>query len=313
MIDVVIELKASVVVPTYNRRELLRRTLDSLAKQTVAPGSFEVVVVDDGSTDGTAELAASFQAPYALQYVHQPNKGRSAARNAGVRAARADLIVFLDSDIAVAPTFIAAHLEAHTEPLLVANGPVIHVETTTAPLEGSPTLADMSTAFFATGNVSVGRQHLERAGLFDEDFAEYGWEDLELGDRLRDLGLRAVPAPLARGYHYNPPRRMADFKHHCERERQRGRTAIVYYRKRPTFRVRAKLLLFWPVFAVDKLLFFRRWHEHARFRRWLNRLEANGSRWRLRALQRIVLHHEYVRGMRQGLRDEDASAGTATG
>lgn len=293
---------ASIIIPTYNRRELLRRTLQSLALQSYPADRFEVVVVDDGSTDGTDAMVQQLQVPYVLRYVRQPNRGRAAARNAGVRAAAADLLIFLDSDVAVAREFVEAHVRAHDEPGRVVKEPVIHVPTMDTPLDLEPKLTDMSSAFFATGNVSVARRHFEEAGFFNESFREYGWEDLEMGDRLRALGLRSYTAPRARGYHYSPPWRLADFPAQRERERQRGRTGIQYYRLRPTFRVRAKLLLFRPVFWVDRLLFPWDWSQAAAFQRWLTVLDGRGPRWLLRALVRMVLHHDYVTGLRQGLR-----------
>lgn len=292
---------ASVIIPTYNRRRLLERTLASLADQTFPADQFEVVVVDDGSTDGTEDMIQRLEMPYTLTYVRQPNRGRAVARNEGVRAAAADLIIFLDSDVAVAREFVAAHVEAHVEPMRVVKGPVIHVETLDAPLDSPPKLTDMSSAFFATGNVSVARRHFEEAGGFDETFREYGWEDLEMGDRLRALGLQSFSAPLARGYHYSPPWQLDDLPAMRERERQRGRTGILYYRLRPTFRVRAKLLLFRPIFWIDRLLFPWNWSDGAVCRRLLRFLAHRGPRWLLRFIVRIILHHDYVSGMRQGL------------
>lgn len=294
---------ASVIIPTYNRRELLRRTLLSLADQTYPADRFEVVVVDDGSADGTEQMVRELKLPYSLTYVRQPNRGRAAARNAGVKAAASDLLIFLDSDVAVAKEFVEAHVRAHDEPGRVVKGPVIHVPTMDAPLDLEPKLSDMSSAFFATANVSVARPHFEEAGFFNEAFREYGWEDLEMGDRLRALGLRSYTAAKARGYHYSPPWRLSDFAGQRERERQRGRTGILYYRIRPTLRVRAKLLLFRPVFWIDRLLFPWNWCDGLAFQTLLRFLERRGPNWLLRFLVRIVLHHDYVAGLREGLRE----------
>ena len=120
--------------------------------------------------------------------------------------------VFIDSDILVVPEFIGAH-SLHNEPQVVAVGPVVHTDNIDDPYSASFKITDMSRAFFATGNASVAKEHLLEAGLFDEAFNQYGWEDLELGHRLRKLGLRKVKVPEAVGYHYKEPLKVASLRH----------------------------------------------------------------------------------------------------
>lgn len=96
----------SVVIPTYNRRESLQRTLESLAIQTYPTDCFEAIVVDDGSTDDTKEVA-NMSFPFCLRYVYQTNQGDALARNHGAQLSESDLLIFVDDDIIVTPKFIA--------------------------------------------------------------------------------------------------------------------------------------------------------------------------------------------------------------
>ena len=110
-------LDASLVIPTYNKKEFLELTLTSLANQTYPLENFEVVLVDDGSTDGTHELFSEtlIHFPFQLEYVKQENAGRAAARNVGILTARGRNVIFIDDDQIVPPQFIENHLKLHQE------------------------------------------------------------------------------------------------------------------------------------------------------------------------------------------------------
>ncbi|GBC99886.1 Putative glycosyltransferase EpsH [bacterium HR17] len=98
----------SVVVPTYNRVGLLLQLLESLPKQTYPKDRFEVVIVDDGSTDETEQVFRAFAqtAPFSVVYLRQPRKGPAAARNLGIRHSRGEIVAFADSDVTVAEDWI---------------------------------------------------------------------------------------------------------------------------------------------------------------------------------------------------------------
>lgn len=102
----------SVIIPTYNRKGFLREILNSLAQQTYPSNCFEVIIVDDGSTDGTAEIAKE-PFPFILRYFWQSNQGDAAARNFAVQQSQADFLVFLDDDILVDPDYLAHIIPVH--------------------------------------------------------------------------------------------------------------------------------------------------------------------------------------------------------
>lgn len=195
-------MRLSVVIATKDRAHYLERALESFGKQIGAP-SFEVVVVDNGSTDGTRQAAQTAQHGYGVTYVYEAQPNRGAARNRGVAAAQGHLLLFCDDDIYAPPGFLAAHDSAHTFSNVVVTGPIINVPGYA--VRPKPTIANYSRAFFCTCNVSVPKVAIDALGGFDEQFHLYGWEDTELGVRLREHGMRAKFSWDAYIWHVKPP------------------------------------------------------------------------------------------------------------
>src|SRR5207253_5026154 len=104
-------VRFSVVIPTYRRRERVLRHVAALSQQTWE--DFEVVVVDDGSGDGTAEALRALETPFPLTVVAQQNQGAAQARNAGAAAAGGELLLFLDDDMEADPGLLAEHERSH--------------------------------------------------------------------------------------------------------------------------------------------------------------------------------------------------------
>jgi glycosyltransferase involved in cell wall biosynthesis len=295
--------KASIIIPTYNRRVILRKALLALAKNTIPLQEFEVVVVDDGSTDGTGDMIDTLEVPYNLVYERQERRGPASARNRAIRLAQGEIMIFIDSDIIVVPDFVGAHLEAHNRSGVVAVGLVVHTNDLENPDSASFRITDMSRAFFATGNVSVAKEYLLEVGLFDEAFDQYGWEDLELGHRLQKLGLQRVKVPRAIGYHYKKPLTVASIPQHRQRERERGRMAVVFYERDPCWATRLQVEMSPIMFGLDRLLSLGNWPEAAATQRFLQSLERRGWDRLLRILVRLITHHDYMEGMREALRE----------
>jgi glycosyltransferase involved in cell wall biosynthesis len=256
----------SVVIPTYNRLPILRQCLQALESQRLAAPmeGFEVVVVDDGSSDATVSWINQAQARGHLPHVRlicQEHGGPAAGRNRGVEAARGDVIVFIDSDLVVTADFLLQHARGLQQDwqrsgnrLSFTYGAVINTANFANPTAERHKLRDLSWAYFATGNVAIERQLLERAGLFDTAFRLYGWEDLELGERLRQLGVRLVRCPAAVGYHWHPALSLDQIPRLVEVEQERARMALVFFRKHPSWRVRFIIQYTWLHWLLWELL-----------------------------------------------------------
>lgn len=118
-------MKASIIIPTYNKLPRLKLTLASILNQTYSKDDFEVLVIDDGSTDGTGEYLESLEMEISLKYFGQVNSGRAAARNKGVREAIGDIIIFIDDDVLLCPRFIETHLKLQENRQSVVHGKIL--------------------------------------------------------------------------------------------------------------------------------------------------------------------------------------------
>lgn len=206
----------SVIIPTFNRLRSLERTLAGLAVQTDLDGAFEVIVVSDGSTDGTDDYLTSGRPPLPVVAATQANGGPATARNHGVALASGPLLVFVDDDTSPDPHLLAAHLARHDHPDddLVVLGPM----NTPPDHQMTPWVAWEQTRLeeqyrdmiegvyeptarqFYTGNASVARRHIDAAGGFDPSFRRA--EDVELAYRMAAAGVRFVFAAEAIVLHY---------------------------------------------------------------------------------------------------------------
>ncbi|HEY9850597.1 MAG TPA: glycosyltransferase family 2 protein [Leptolyngbyaceae cyanobacterium] len=247
----------SIVIPTYNRKPILQKCLRALERQHLDVGSpvngYEVVLVDDGSTDGTISWLESHHTEFPhLRIFSQDHQGPAAARNLGVEKAKGDTIIFIDSDLVVAENFLQAHAATLIQgektlgsDRLFTYGRVINTCNFDNPTSEPYKLTDFSAAYFATGNVAIARHWLLTAGRFDTRFQLYGWEDLELGVRLKALNLKLIKCPDAVGYHWHPPFSLDQLPQLIDKEIQRGRMGVLFYQKHPTWEVRMMIQMTW--------------------------------------------------------------------
>lgn len=287
-------MKISVVIPTYQRRDSLEVVLPSLLEQTFDASSYELLLCDAGSTDGTAELVEELADPR-LVWLPGPNAGRSGARNRGVRAAQGELVLFTDADIIADPDLLRQHWEYHLAfPGDAVVGCEIQVDTLEQyrrfrlqPQAHARHRADRKLVpwhYFLTGNASARKADLLRVGLFDEDFTGYGHEDLELGYRLQKAGCRLHYNAQAINYHWHP----VPFDEQCQKMFLAGKSTVRFYRKHRDLRI--PLIMGMNPLSLGV---------HALLPRqgWLYRLL---SRWAKtsRLAREVVLQHHYVSGIR---------------
>jgi glycosyltransferase involved in cell wall biosynthesis len=207
----------SVVVPTYNRLSRLMQVIAALERQTYPIDQFEVVVVSDGSTDGTHDYLDSLQhtSPLHIQPIVQSNSGPASARNNGIRHAQGDYVLFIDDDVVSAPQLVAEHMRLQTsrENLVVLGPMLTPADFTLAPwVAWEQAMLEKQYAAmqagdwkatarqFFTGNTSVPRQLLLQSGGFNEYFRRA--EDIELGYRLEQHGAEFVFTIEPAAYHY---------------------------------------------------------------------------------------------------------------
>jgi glycosyltransferase involved in cell wall biosynthesis len=229
--------RASVVIPTRDKARYLALTLASFSLQTTR--AFELVVVDDGSGDDTQAVLDQSAERLPLRRFHQPPRGRAAARNTGLAAAQAEIVIFCDDDRIVTPDFVAKHLEAQSkrrgliigEPRCISSPgrftsqELVNSFDAIALRFGSeerwwrdaclPAVAHHGphlTGFLApwmmcrTSNLSVPRRDLVAVGGFDEAFHGWGLEDVELCYRLHRAGLSTTVERAAVNYHQEHPK-----------------------------------------------------------------------------------------------------------
>ncbi len=258
----------SIVIPTYNRLPILQKCLKALENQRLSINTqitdYEIVLVDDGSTDNTIEWLTnnSQNFPHVKLY-QQDHQGAAEARNLGVKSAKGDFIIFIDSDLVVTESFLQSHANAlnnHENDRVFTYGAVINTANFENPTSEPYKITDFSAAYFATGNVAIAKHWLEEAGLFDTSFKQYGWEDLELGVRLKKLGLKLIKCPLAVGYHWHPAFTLDQIPKLIDQEIQRGKMGVIFYQKHPTFAVKMMIQMtifhriLWGILSLNGLL-----------------------------------------------------------
>jgi glycosyltransferase involved in cell wall biosynthesis len=232
----------TVIVPTYNRAQTLSRCLKALEGQTAPRDAFEVIVVDDGSEDETAEVFRRFSASSTLniECISQENSGQNAARNRAIKRCHGRILLFINDDTVGTPDMIERHIAGHRTypgeqcavlgkvtispdlpPSLFAK---LHLDAAYTLWENT---VELPWKAFYTCNLSLKKSFLLKYDLFDEDL-RYN-DDLELAERLSHHGLRIFYDKRCLGYHYHYLSEDDYVRLAC----LSGRTLAVWYRKSP--------------------------------------------------------------------------------
>ncbi|MEM9557016.1 MAG: glycosyltransferase family 2 protein [Acidobacteriota bacterium] len=300
----------SVIVPTFERLDVLPEVLHALEAQDEAP-PFEIVVVDDGSADGTTEFldAREFRLP--ARVLRQENAGPAAARNRGVEAARGEIVAFLGDDTVPAPNWLASHDAARRARPEIDRLAVIGYTGWHRRMRLDPFLRyinehglqfgyaliedpdDLPFNFFYTSNLSLPRACLQ-AEPFDLGFPYPAWEDIELAYRLTTRrGLRLVYERRAQVEHDHP----TDLDRFMIRQEKAGYCAVVFHRRHAEL---GGFLGLGPA-GPPPLLSPRRQRLRVILARVLQSLRVRAP-----SLWDEILRFHYIRGLHRGWRDREA-------
>lgn len=199
----------SVIIPTLNRAALLKRSLESLAHQTLEKEQYEIIIIDDGSTDSTPELCQGFSPRLRLKYFRIDSSGIAAAKNLGIFTSNGPILLFFDDDDFADRNLLKEHVEFHhknPDENIAALGyttwfpslpvtEVMHYVTDVAYfLFAYGLLADgqvLDYTYFWGGRSSCKRSLLVNNGVFNQQF-RFGSEDIELGYRLTKFGFKVI-------------------------------------------------------------------------------------------------------------------------
>jgi len=235
----------SLIVPTFNRLPILKKCLAALQGQNISPALFEVIVIDDGSSDGTEDFVRGYRPVFHLQYVRQSNSGTGAARRNGVQHARGEYLLLMNDDTICDPNLLDEHIKAHQT---YSPGSWAVLGNFEYPAEARRRaltyfLRDRSFMFpqvdmtdgcpypyshFITCNLSVRHEAVLRAGSFDSTYKLS--EDTELGIRLFEMGYGVIYHSAAHAWHDHLPYHVSNL---IRRARVYGADYFYMFRNHP--------------------------------------------------------------------------------
>ena len=212
-------IDASIEISTFNNKEVLNTVLLRLSKQTYPTDRFEVIISDDGSSDGLPEMVEemSHELPYSLRMLRHEHMGPANAHNRGIEAAAADIVIMLAADILATPQLVEEQLRTHRQHpannVVVSGGLVQSPELPDTVFQKSwnklvnrlfsDEKSDLQHGNFFVSNLSFKKDFMLSHGMF-KDWPPAAQEDIELGYRLQQHGMVLIRNNSALGYHHHP-------------------------------------------------------------------------------------------------------------
>jgi glycosyltransferase involved in cell wall biosynthesis len=207
----------SVIISTRNMRDLLRAAVESLFRQDYPVVRFEIIVIDNSSTDGTEEVIRSIETKTSgmLRYYRKENEGPGASRNFGIRQARGDIVAFTDSDCIAHPRWLKNGVAKMTNGIGIVQGKTLpNPDQTLTALSRTQSITNEN-GMYQTCNIFYRKDALDMAGGFSPDFCglncfgkpRWGGEDTDLAWRVKEQGWKSVFADNSLVYHHIFPLR----------------------------------------------------------------------------------------------------------
>ena len=286
-------LKASVVIPTYNRQTSLQRLLNSLAIQTMDANIFEVIVVDDGSPEGSVNIDNS-SFPFSFKFVRQENQGATAARNNGALRSKGNILVFIDDDIQIERQSLAAITEtciSQSQIIALGNLELCNTNSESSFSKIAISLESMDQAHHQarddsldyvacnTQFLAIARRDFFDLGMLQDPTGGWpNWDDVDLGYRAHQVGFKVIRVKDARGKHWDNS--LSDRDSTSERWFRASKSAVLLFQRYPD--LRSSIRMFADMTPID-------WEKDSRnliARKMIRRFAS--TRWMMFLLEKVT-------------------------
>lgn len=234
--------KASVIIPTYNRAQSLRLSLEALSASTYPHDCYEVIVVDDGS-ESLDQLKCNLRTPFPIRFLEQTNQGATVARNNGAQASQAEILIFLDDDIDLVPQAISSLVETlqnYQRALALGQMYPVHPGKEISSANATPNMeqpvnATPQPVLFTecfTGILAIWRSDFIEIGGFQDPTGGWpNWDDVDFGYRAHLKGYNILRCPKAIGYHRDYA--LLNLKTSCLRVERAAKSAARLFQRYP--------------------------------------------------------------------------------